>query len=236
MNVIQIKLYNLKVSDRNVRTTLTSDEDETTINDLASNIKKNGLINPLTVRNTGGDYFEIIAGQRRFLACKKNNMESISCSIINVPDQKAEEISLVENVQRNQMTNIDKIRSYSNLYKVYNNDLDKVAATIHISIPTLQRYLKLNILPNSILEKLDSKNEKITLDVAVSLTKLPSTIEHNEILSTVDILNSKQQVKAIQQFSLLKSDNINYLKDICQDIIFYKQNNILPSVPFVFDK
>ena len=236
MNVLQIPLNKLKISDLNVRNILTSEEDETTINDLAADIKKNGLINPITIRKSGSDNFEIIAGQRRFMACKSINMESISCSIIDVADQQAEEISLVENVQRNQMTNIDKIKSYSKLYDVY-KDINKVAKTIHISKPTLQRYLKLNILPDTILQKLDSKNEKITLDVAVSLTKLPQHTNYSDILSIVENLPSKQQIKAIKDFSLMKTDDLDMLGVIVEDIVFIQNNiNPVPLVPYVIEE
>jgi len=143
MNVIQINIHKLKISDLNVRKILASDEDETSISDLASDIKTNGLINPITVRNKDNDNYEIIAGQRRFLACKLINMKSISCNVINVADQKAEEISLVENVQRNQMTNMDKIKSYVKLYNLYKKDIKRVTKAISISESTLKRYLEL---------------------------------------------------------------------------------------------
>ena len=80
--------------------------------------------NPITVR-LNGDKYEIIAGQRRFLAMKQLNKTHIPCNVLTIDTQKAEEISLVENVQRNQMTTCDKVRSYSKLYDVYNKDIDK---------------------------------------------------------------------------------------------------------------
>ena len=144
MDIAIIEIQKLYVSNINVRKTLTSEEDETGITDLANDINTNGLINPLTVR-INNDKYEIIAGQRRYLAMKQLNKSHIPCNILNIDTQKAEEISLVENVQRNQMTTCDKVRSYSKLYDVYNGDIDKVISAIHISKPTIQKYLKMMI-------------------------------------------------------------------------------------------
>jgi len=131
MDIANIEISKLYVSNINVRKTLTSEEDETGITDLANDININGLINPITVRLNNNKY-EIIAGQRRYLAMKQLNKTHIPCNILNIDTQKAEEISLVENVQRNQMTTCDKVRSYSKLYDVYNGDIDKVISAIHI--------------------------------------------------------------------------------------------------------
>lgn len=134
MEYIDITIDKLQVSHLNVRKILSSEEDETCIEDLANNIKNNGLINPITVRKLdNSENYEIIAGQRRFLAIKLLNNKTISCHILNISNQKAEEISLVENVQRNQMTTTDKVKAYSKLYEVYNKDIEKVVNAIHIS-------------------------------------------------------------------------------------------------------
>ena len=124
MEVKEIETEILYVSNCNVRKTLEGDEDDTSISDLANDIRINGLINPITVRKVD-DKYEIIAGQRRYLACKMLKKDNISCSIIDVSSQKAEEISLVEDVQRNPMTNSDKVKIYSKLYEIYNKDINK---------------------------------------------------------------------------------------------------------------
>ena len=134
MKVIDIEIINLYVSDINVRKTLSSEEDETGIIDLANDININGLINPITVRLNNNKY-EIITGQRRYLAMKY--LSHIPSNILDINTQKAEEISLVENVQRNQMTTCDKVRSYIRLYNVYKGDIEKVMSSIHISKQTI---------------------------------------------------------------------------------------------------
>jgi len=236
MNYLDIDIDELYVSDINVRKTLESEEDETGISDLANDIKQNGLINPITVRLDNNNKYEIIAGQRRFLAIKLLQKKFVSCHIINVSNQKAEEISLVENVQRNQMTTIDKVKSYSKLYNVYNNDIDKVINCIHISRATLQKYLKIKNLPENVLNLLDkSGDEKITIDVAVELTKLPQNINFEHIVNEIQSLTSQQKISALKTF-ISHGCNIEELQDIKENIAI-QQNNILlaPSFPYVKD-
>ena len=89
MNICEIGIDKLFVSNVNVRKTLTSEEDETGIYDLANDINTNSLINPITVR-LNGDKYEIIAGQRRYLAMKQLNKTHIPCNILDIDTQKAE--------------------------------------------------------------------------------------------------------------------------------------------------
>lgn len=236
MEVKEISINDLIVSDINVRKTLTSEEDETGISDLANDIRTNGMINPLTVRKVD-DKYEIIAGQRRYLASKLLNKNFVSCSIVNVSTQKAEELSLVENVQRNPMTNSDKVKTYSKLYKVYNEDIDKVINAVNISRATLQKYLKLNSLPNEILKMMDSDSDtKITMNTAVELTKLPDNINRVEAIKTIQSLSTVQQISALKQFTQSGSDDIDDLDEIKENIAI-QQNNIklAPSFPYITD-
>jgi len=236
MEIINVDITNLFVSNINVRKTLTSEEDETGISDLANDINTNGLINPITVR-ANNDKYEIIAGQRRYLAMKHLNKTHIPCNVLNIDTQKAEEISLVENVQRNQMTTLDKIRSYSKLYDVYNRDIDKVISAIHISKQTIQKYLKLRNLPEEVLKLLDTTNEnKITIDVAIELTKLPNSIIILEVLNKITTLTTPQKIDTIKQFILNGNNDIRNLDEIKENVVIQHNNiELAPSFPYVYD-
>lgn len=236
MEVKNIKIEKLYVSNINVRKTLISEYDETGITDLANDINTNGLINPITVRLNDNKY-EIIAGQRRYLAMKHLNRNDIPCNILDIDTQKAEEISLVENVQRNQMTTCDKVRSYSKLYEVYHKDIDKVISKIHISKQTIQKYLKMKNLPEEVLNLLDTNNEsKISIDVAIELTKIQNTVDIIEVLNKITLLTNVQKIEAIKQFIQRGCNNIDLLDDIKNDIVIHSNNFLLqPSFPYVFD-
>jgi len=236
MEVKELSINILVVSELNVRKTLTSDEDETGISDLANDIRSNGLINPITVRKSG-DKYEIIAGQRRYLACKLLNRNTIPCSIVDVSTQKAEELSLVENVQRNPMTNSDKIKTYSKLYEVYNKDIDKVISVVNISRITLTKYLKLSSLPEEVIKLLDSSGEtKITIEVAVELTKLPAEVDKLQLIKNIQTLKTSQQLSAIKDFISQECEDADDINGIKEEIVI-AQNNIplIPSGPHVID-
>jgi ParB/RepB/Spo0J family partition protein len=236
MEIANIEISKLYVSNINVRKTLTSEEDETGITDLASDINTNGLINPITVRLNANKY-EIIAGQRRYLAMKQLNKTHIPCNILNIDTQKAEEISLVENVQRNQMTTCDKVRSYSKLYDVYNGDIDKVISAIHISKSTILKYLKIRNLPEEVLNLLDTNSEnKISIDVAIELTKLQNNSNLVGILNKITTLTNGQKIDVIKQFIQQGNNDINFLDDIKDNVILHYNNiSLAPSFPYVIE-
>jgi len=236
MDVKDLDIDTLFVSELNVRKTLISDNDETGISDLANDIRSNGLINPITVRRLESRY-EIIAGQRRYLACKLLGRKTIPCSIVDVSTQKAEELSLVENVQRNPMTISDKIKTYAKLFEVYNMDIDKVISVINISKITLTKYLRLSLLPAEVIQLLDTSGEtKITIEVAVELTKLPTKVDKLALIKNIQTLKTSQQINAIREFitkSCVNADQINTIREN----IALQQNSIelAPSFPYVPD-
>jgi len=237
MEVKDIDINSLYVSELNVRKILTSDEDETGISDLANDIRSNGLINPITVRKSMNKY-EIIAGQRRYLACKMLKRSTIPCSIVDVSTQKAEELSLVENIQRNPMTNSDKIKTYTKLYNVYNKDIDKVINAVNISKATLVKYIKLSTLPEAVIKLLDTTgDEKITIDVAVELTKLPDGVNKLQLVKNIQTLTSTQKISAIKDFIRNDCSDAEDINDIKDDIAIQQNNIILaPSYPYVKDE
>jgi ParB/RepB/Spo0J family partition protein len=242
MEVREIELGLLRVSNLNVRKILTSEEDETGIYDLANDIRSNGLINPITVRKNvvpgEKEEYEIIAGQRRFLACKILNRPTIPCSIVSVTEQKAEELSLVENVQRNPMTNSDKIKTYNKLYNVYNKDIDKVLGAVNISKATLNKYIKLGSLPTDVIELLDKTgDDKLTIDVAVELTKVPGNVDKLELIENLQTLSTAQKMSTIKEFVHSKCVDVGDVKNIKDKIVLESNNmRMAPAYPYVIDE
>jgi ParB family chromosome partitioning protein len=244
MHLEHIDIGNVFISQLNVRKTLTSENDEEgTTQDLANDIRENGLINPLTVRRTNDNLYEVIAGQRRFLAYKHltafhSDYNTVPCNVIDVNDQKAEELSLVENVQRNQMSTADKVNAYSKLYDVYGGDLNKVSSSVHLSKATIKKYIQVRNLPEEIIAKMDSnKEEKITLDVAVELAKLPASVDVSAICENITNLTSVQKVNAIKEFVQSGNTDADDIVDIAQDIVIASNKiKLAPSVPYVYDE
>jgi ParB/RepB/Spo0J family partition protein len=234
MKIVEIDISKLQVSKLNVRKELTND-DETDLYDLAKNIEINGLINPLTVRSLGNDNYEVIAGQRRLLASKMIQLKVLPCNVLNITEQKAIEISLIENVQRNQLTSLDKVKAYSQLYEIYNHDINKVLSSINISKATLLKYLKINTLPEEVIKLLDGqKDNKITVETAIELTKLPKSINPIEVVQHIKKLPSTQAIEITKE--CIKKGNIKDIERIKDNIIIDHNNiKLIPSVPYVID-
>jgi hypothetical protein len=135
------------------------------------------------------------------------------------------------------MTNSDKIKTYSKLYEVYNKDIDKVISVVNISRLTLTKYLKLSSLPEEIIKLLDSSGEtKITIEVAVEITKLPAEVNKLKLIKNIQTLKTSQQISAIKDFISQECEDADDINDIKEEIVI-AQNNIAlaPAFPYVID-
>jgi ParB family chromosome partitioning protein len=231
MNIQDINIEDLCVSDINVRKTQINE-----ISDLANSISINGLINPITVQLINGKY-EIIAGQRRYLAMKELHKKTIPCNVITTTNGQAEEISLIENIQKNTLSNCDKVRSYSKLYDNYANDFDKIKTMVKISKSTLKKYQKIKDLPVEILEKLDAPDKtKITVDIAIELTTIiDNGLDIIELIDKMAPLKAKNKIEVIKKIKENNVINIDELDDIIEDISENNTDSKNYKGPFVFD-
>ena len=109
--------------------------------------------------------------------------------------------------------------------------------TINISKITLTKYLKLNSLPDDIIRLLDTSSEnKITIEVAVELTKLPAAVDKMKIVKNIQSLTSAQKIKAIKDFIKNDCDDAEDIIDIKEDIALEDNNiELAPSFPYVKD-
>jgi hypothetical protein len=135
------------------------------------------------------------------------------------------------------MTTCDKVRSYSKLYDVYNGDIDKVISAIHISKSTILKYLKIRNLPEEVLNLLDTNSEnKISIDVAIELTKLQNNSNLVGILNKITTLTNGQKIDVIKQFIQQGNNDINFLDDIKDNVILHYNNiSLAPSFPYVIE-
>ena len=230
MNIVNINVDKLIVADINVRKTQINE-----IEELASSINDIGLINPISVRKIdANDKYEIIAGQRRYLAMKSLNKHTMPCIIIEVNDKIAEEISLIENIQKNNLSNCDKVKSYSKLCDTY--DIDKVKTLTKVSKSTINKYIKIKDLPIEVLEKLDIKDKsKITIDIAIELTSLASSapeLDLTEVIDKITPLKSKYKLAVIKLFIENNYTDIDEFDDLVEN---YSDEKKTYKGPFVFD-
>jgi ParB/RepB/Spo0J family partition protein len=214
MIVKSIDISKLYISDLNVRKTSASIKDESNIEDLANDIKSNGLINPITVTyNDNKDTYEIIAGSRRYKAMVLLKSLTIPCNIINVDLHKAEEISLVENINRNQMTTYDKVKAFAKLFDVCEDNIDSICKKVNISKATIQKYLKIKDLPEELLKLLDTKNnehKKISVDLALQLVnykKQNHKLDVIELFNLIEDTTNSEKIETLEKYIKYYNEN-----------------------------
>lgn len=120
--------------------------DEEKIEELASSIKENGLIQPVIVRKKDKKY-EIIAGERRYRACKLAGLKEIACVVEDYNDQEVSTLAIIENIQREDLSPIEEAKAYQSLMKAYNynqSELAKIVGKKQSTIANKLRLLKLN--------------------------------------------------------------------------------------------
>jgi len=133
--------------------------DEESLQDLTSSIKERGIIQPIIVRKSSDDSskYEIIAGERRWLAAQKAGLHEVPVVIADVDDLKSLEFAIVENVQRNDLNAIEEARGYQRLIKEFSYDQEKVAQFIGKSRSHIANFLRLLSLPETVLKLIETK-------------------------------------------------------------------------------
>ncbi len=130
------------------------DFDEEELQALSDSIAEHGIIQPLTVRETAGGYYQIIAGERRWRAARMANLTEIPVVIIEADDKKAMELALIENLQRQDLNPVEEALGYQSLMADYGLTQEEAAQRVGKSRPAVANSLRLLHLPDSILMKL----------------------------------------------------------------------------------
>lgn len=120
--------------------------DEDALNDLAESIRQFGILQPLLVQERA-DYYEVVAGERRWRAAKKAGVKEVPVIIKNLTEQEIMEISLIENIQREDLNPIEEALAYKRLLTEFHLKQDEVADRVSKSRTTItnsMRLLKLN--------------------------------------------------------------------------------------------
>jgi len=146
--------------------------DEQKLDELAQSIKKNGIIQPIAVRKDKNDpeKYEIIAGERRWLAAQKAGLHEIPVVVTDADDLKSLEFAIVENVQRHDLNPLEEAQGYKRLIDEFAYDQDKVSKFIGKSRSYISNSLRLLNLPKEVLDFVEQK--KITAGHAKILVGL----------------------------------------------------------------
>ena len=133
--------------------------DETNLEDLTNSIKERGMIQPIIVRksNKENSKFEIIAGERRWLAAQRAGVHDVPVVITEADDLKSLEFAIVENVQRHDLNPFEEAQGYKRLIDEFSYDQEKVSKFIGKSRSYITNSLRILTLPDDVIKFIESK-------------------------------------------------------------------------------
>ena len=129
--------------------------DEKKIEELAQSIKKNGLIQPIAVRPGKKNGYEIIAGERRWLAAQKAGLHDVPVIVLRLNDTESLELAIIENIQREDLNSIEEAKGYSRLIKDFKYDHEKLSNFMGKSRSHISNTLRLLTLPIGVIKLVD---------------------------------------------------------------------------------
>jgi ParB family transcriptional regulator, chromosome partitioning protein len=192
--------------------------DEDNLNDLTNSIKERGILQPIIVRksNDNKSKFEIIAGERRWLAAQKAGLHNVPVVITEADDRRSLEFAIVENVQRHDLNPLEEAQGYKKLMDDFNYDQEKVSKFIGKSRSYIANCLRLLTLPAEIINLILSK--KLTVGHAKILVGLEnaSFVANKIIEKKLSVRQSENFVKIFkekkQKATISKDANIKELE------------------------
>jgi len=146
--------------------------DEEALQELADSIREHGVISPITLRENGDGRYMIIAGERRFRACKIAGLERIPAYIRTAKDEQVMEWALIENIQREDLDAIEIALAYQRLMDDYNLTQERMSERVGKKRATVANYLRLLKLPAEI--QMGIKEKKIEMGHARAILASPS--------------------------------------------------------------
>ena len=133
--------------------------EETSLDELTNSIKERGMIQPIIVRKSNDDKskFEIIAGERRWIAAQRAGLHEVPVVITEADDLKSLEFAIVENVQRHDLNPLEKAQGYKRLIDEFSYDQEKVAKFIGKSRSHIANSLRLLTLPDDVIKLIEAQ-------------------------------------------------------------------------------
>jgi ParB family chromosome partitioning protein len=177
------------------------------LHELAQSIKEHGVLQPVLVRPLG-QHYEIIAGERRWRAAKMASLETIPAVIRELDNSEAAEISLVENLQRADLSAIEEAYAYKNLLEKYNYTQEQVAERVGKSRVHIANTVRLLNLDPEIIAMVDKG--QISPGHARALLALRDS--RKQMAAAQEIIKNKLTVRQAEQKSKIKNNRINQEK------------------------
>jgi ParB family chromosome partitioning protein len=181
--------------------------DEENLNDLVNSIRERGIIQPIIVRKSEDQIskYEIIAGERRWLAAQKAGLHEVPVVVTEADDLKSLEFAIVENVQRHDLNPLEEAQGYQRLINEFSYDQEKVSKFIGKSRSHVTNCLRILSLPDDVLKLIEDK--KLTSGHAKILVGLD-----NASFVANKIVDKKLSVRQAEAFVKIFKKNKNHTK------------------------
>ena len=194
--------------------------EEENLQDLTNSIKERGVIQPIVVRKSNSDNskYEIIAGERRWLAARKAGLHDIPVVVIDADDLKSLEYAIVENVQRHDLNPLEEAQGYKKLIDEFSYDQDKVSKFIGKSRSYITNSLRMLNLPADVLSYVEKR--KITFGHAKILVGLDnaSFIANKIIEKKLSVRQSENLVRLLKKSKKITSSKDPDIKNLEENI------------------
>jgi len=197
--------------------------DEEILNDLVNSIRERGIIQPIIVRKSEDQKkYEIIAGERRWLAAQKAGLHEVPVVITEADDLKSLEFAIVENVQRHDLNPLEEAQGYQRLINEFSYDQEKVSKFIGKSRSHVTNCLRILSLPDEVLKLIEDK--KLTSGHAKILVGLD-----NASFVANKIVDKKLSVRQAETFVKIFKKKINHTKQKDPNLI-HLENSITNKI------
>ena len=176
------------------------DFDQEELEALAESIRQHGILQPLTVRETGQGYYQIIAGERRWRAARMANVSDVPVIVVEADDRKAMELALIENLQRQDLNTVEEALGYQSLMNEFGLTQEEAAARVGKSRPAVANSLRLLGLCPEVMELLKA-----------------GTISAGHARAVLTLKTDKQQIEAAKKITAL-SLSVRQAETLCKNM------------------
>ena len=188
---------------------------ESKLNELAQSIKTNGIIQPIIARRQG-DRFQIIAGERRWRAAQIAGLRRVPCVIKEIPEENVLELSLIENIQREELNPIEEANAYKRLLERLDVTQEEIARRVGKDRSSIANSLRLLRLPQEVQKMVEE--DKLSMGHARALLPIESVDRQKSlaieiITKTLSVRETEKLVKRVQSSEVAHSSRDDSVSD-----------------------
>lgn len=171
--------------------------DEEALDSLADSISQYGLIQPITVRKLDNDFYQIIAGERRWRASRMAGLREVPVRVIEADDKMTAQLALVENLQRENLNPIEEAKGYKSLIEEYGLTQEETARSVGRSRPAITNSMRLLTLSEPVIELV----EKGSLSAGHARTLVGINNASRQLELANEIINKSLSVRKAEQLA-----------------------------------